>query len=192
MAAVNVDNVQAGHLSVGRAVWMALIIGAGVACSVVYACVTPFAALACLAALKADRRDTGAIIGLLWLANQVIGYGFLGYPWTWDSVAWGGAIGVSAGMALLAACALAPRRAGPFAISLSFVGAFAAYELTLYLASAVLPAEADAFSLSVIRQVFLINAVALIGLVCMHWLAGIAGLLQPRQTAAFGSAVAAR
>ncbi len=171
---------------------MALIVTAGAGLSLVYACATPFAALATLAALKTDRRDTALVIGLVWLANQVIGYGFLQYPWTWDSVAWGAAIGVAAGMALLAAVALAPRRKGPFAISLPFVGAFTAYEFFLYLSSFVLPSEEGAFSLSVVRQIFVVNAVVLVALVIAQWLATLVGLLahHPDQDD-FGSALPA-
>lgn len=172
MASVSVERV-----TTGRAVWMALIVAAGAGLSLRYACATPFAALATLAALKTDRRDTAAIVGLVWLVNQVIGYGFLGYPMTWDSFAWGGAIGLAAGFALLTAMALSPRRAGSFAISLPFVGAFAAFEFALYVASFVLPSEADAFALPVVRQIFVVNALSLAGLVAVHWLAGIAGLL---------------
>lgn len=166
--------------SAARAVWMALIVIAGAGLSLIYACATPFAALATLAALKTNKRDTALVIGLVWLANQVIGYGFLGYPRTWDSLAWGGAIGVAAGMALLTALALAPRRKGPFAISLPFVGAFTAYEFSLYVASFVLPSEVGAFSLSVVRQIFVANALVLVALVIAHWLATQAGLLARR------------
>ena len=171
--------VSRERASAARAVWMALIVTAGAGLSLVYACATPFAALATLAALKTDKRDTALVIGLVWLANQVIGYGFLGYPRTWDSLAWGAAIGVAAGVALLAAMALAlaPHRKGPFAISLPFVGAFTAYEFSLYLASFVLPTQDGAFSLSVVKQVFLVNAVVLAALVFVHWLATLAGLL---------------
>jgi hypothetical protein len=41
-----------------------------------------------LAAFNMPRRDLFALIGLAWLANQIIGYGFLAYPQTWDSFAW--------------------------------------------------------------------------------------------------------
>jgi hypothetical protein len=172
--------VSKEHGSAVRAVWMALIVTAGAGLSLVYACVTPFAALATLAALKTGKRDTALVVGLVWLANQAIGYAFLGYPRTWDSLAWGGAIGVAAGMALLAALALAPRRKAPFAISLPFVGAFTAYEFSLYLASFVLPTEDGAFSLSVVRQVFVTNALVLVVLIIAHWLATQAGLLARR------------
>lgn len=161
----------------GRAIWMALIVVAGASLSLFFACATPFAALATLAALKIDRRDTALVVGLVWLANQIIGYGFLGYPWAFESFAWGAAIGIAAGAALLAAMALAPRRPGPFSISLPFVGAFAAYELVLYVTGFVLPTEAGAFALAVVRQIFVVNAVVLIALVILHWLATATGLL---------------
>lgn len=159
---------------------MALIVVAGASLSLFYACATPFAALATLAALKTDRRDMALVVGLVWLLNQAIGYGFLGYPWRWDSLAWGAAIGVAAGMSLLAAMALAPRRPGPFAISLPFVGAFAAYEFSLYVTSFILPTESGAFALSVVRQIFVVNAVVLVALIVVHWVATMTGLLAER------------
>ncbi|HVY17174.1 MAG TPA: hypothetical protein VHB27_18265 [Rhodopila sp.] len=161
----------------GRAIWMALIVVAGAGLSLFYACATPFAALATLAALKTDRRDTALVVGLVWLANQVIGYGFLHYPHDLVSIVWGLAIGVAAGTALLAAIALAPRRPGPFGVSLPFVGAFTAYEFVLYLASFALPTEDGAFALSVVKQIFVVNAVVLVALVLLHWLATAVGLL---------------
>ena len=36
------------------------------------ACATPFAALATLAALNTPRRDLFALVGVAWLANQII------------------------------------------------------------------------------------------------------------------------
>jgi hypothetical protein len=70
-----------------RGLWIALIVSSGVLLSPVFACATPFAALATVAALKLGRRDTVAVLGLVWLANQAIGYCYLGYPWTRDSAA---------------------------------------------------------------------------------------------------------
>jgi hypothetical protein len=149
--------------------------------------------LATLAALKTDRRDTAVAVGLVWLANQVIGYGFLGYPWTWDSFAWGAAIGVSAGVALLAAMALAPRRPARFAVSLPFIGAFAAYELSLYVAGFVLPGSEGAFSFAIVRQLFLVNVVALAALMIAYQLALVAGLLVRDQVPVrMGGALTAR
>ena len=174
---MSVTTLGSPRTATGRIVWMALIVVSGVGLSLFFACATPFAALATLAALKTRRGDTAAVVGLVWVGNQAVGYGCLGYPWTWDSVAWGLAIGLSAALALLAATALSPRRLASFAISLPFVGAFAAYELGLYVASFVLPSSDAAFAAAVVEQLFLVNLVALLGLIAAHQVASVIGLL---------------
>jgi hypothetical protein len=80
-------------------------------------------------------------------------------------------------MALLVAMALAPQRPAPLAVSLPFMGAFAAYELSLYVAGSVLPGSDGAFSFAIVRQLFLVNVVALAGLIVTYQLALLAGLL---------------
>ena len=155
----------------GRAIWITLIVACGTGLSPLFACVTPFSALAALAALKLGRRDAAAVVGVVWLANQAIGYGFLGYPWTWDSAAWGLAIGACSGLAVLAARALSASRPAPLAISLPFVAAFTAFEFGLYLAGYVLPGSGGAFAASVVWQIFLVNAVALCALIAVAELA---------------------
>jgi hypothetical protein len=147
-----------------RAIWIALLIITGVGSSFFFACATPFAAVATLASLRLDRREAVAAVGLVWLANQAIGYGILGYPWTLDSAAWGVAIGLSGYLALLAATALTPAEPARLATSLPFMGAFATYELGLYVAGFVLPGGNSAFTGAIIAQVFAVNLIALIGL----------------------------
>ncbi len=171
-----------GPRHVARALWIALIVAGGTCLSVFFACATPFAALATLAALKLRRRDAITVVGLMWLANQAIGYGFIGYPWTWDSAAWGLAIGASAGFAILVARALSTARPAPLAVSLPFMAAFAAFELGLYIAGFVLPESDGAFSASVVWHVFLINAVVLCGLMAIDQLMIISGLLIQNDT----------
>jgi hypothetical protein len=160
----------------GRSVWIALIVISGTCLSPFFACVTPFAALATLAALKLNRRDAIAVVALVWLANQAIGYGFLGYPWTWDSMAWGVAIGVSSCLAIMAARGLSARNPGSLAVSLPFVAAFTAFELGLYLAGLVLPGSEGAFSASVVGQVFLVNTIGFCALLAVHRLVMVSGL----------------
>jgi hypothetical protein len=174
-----------------RALWITLTVASGLCLSTFFACVTPFAALATLAALKLGRRDAIIVVGLVWLANQTIGYGFLGYPRTWDSAAWGLAIGASAGLAVLAARGLCTTRPAPLAVSLPFVAAFAVFELGLYVAGVVLPGSEGAFNASMVGHVFLINAVTLCGLMAVYQLAMILGLLTRNgtsETRTFGAA----
>lgn len=167
---------RSGLTPAGRELLIVVVVTSGTCLSLFFACVTPFAALAAVAALKLGRRDALSIVGVVWLANQAIGYGVLGYPWTWDSAAWGGAIGLSACLATLVAIALATSRPAPLAISLPFVSAFATFELTLYAAGLVLPESAEAFSAKVVGQVFLTNAIALMILFALNRLAIMAGL----------------
>jgi hypothetical protein len=173
-------NLRHDHVApdqAARAVWIALIVACGTCLSPFFACVTPFAALSALAALKLGRRDAFVVIGLVWLVNQAIGYGFLHYPWTWDSAAWGLAIGGCCGLAVLAAEALSTARPAPLAISLPFMAAFATFEFGLYVAGHVLPGSDGAFGASVVWQIFLVNAVALLALVAISALVKMARTL---------------
>jgi hypothetical protein len=153
-----------------RSIWIALLIVSGFGSSFFFACATPVAAVATLASLRLDRREAAAVVGLVWLANQAIGYGILGYAWTLDSAAWGIAIGLSGYLALLAAAALTPVGPARLAISLPFMAAFAAYQLSLYVAGFVLPGAEGAFTAPIVAQVFVVNLIALIGLLAVYQL----------------------
>ncbi len=159
-----------------RTIWIALVVGGGMFLSPFFACVTPFAALATLAALKLGWRQGLVVLGLVWLANQATGYFYLSYPWTWNSLAWGVAIGIAAGVAILAATALSTARPAPLAISLPFVAAFTAFELTLYAAGFVLPGSDRAFSVPIISNIFLVNALTLCVLAILYHLTMFLGL----------------
>lgn len=159
----------------GRNLWIALIVASGIGLSLFFACVTPFAALATVAALYLRADERWAVIGFVWLANQIVGFGILRYPLTWDCAAWGVAIGLSSALAVLAAGALSTTRPAPLAVSLPFVGAFAAFEAGLYAAGRMLPAGGDAFGLPVIRHVFWVNAAALCGLTVVYQVLSLVG-----------------
>ena len=154
---------------------MALILGSGLVLSTCFACATPFAALATVAALKLRRREAAGVVGLVWLINQAAGFGMLDYPWTWACAAWGIAIGLSCGLAGVSAWALASEKPTPLAVSLPFVAAFAMFESGLYVAGYALPGSDGAFSGSVILHVFLINAVSLSALMAVHPMVMILG-----------------
>ena len=167
------DHAASRHTE--RAIWATLIVGSAIALTPLYACATPFAALATIAALKLDRRSMIVTIGLVWLANQAIGYGVLGYPWSWNSVAWGFAIGAASSLSVIAACSLATTRSAPLAVSLPFMAAFTTFELGLYVAGIVLSAGDGAFSLAIVGHIFAINALALCGLMVLYHLVSLAG-----------------
>jgi hypothetical protein len=167
-----------------RAGWIALITAATIAASFYFACATPFPALAALAALHLPRRDAFTLIGVTWLANQIIGYGFLNYPTGWDSYAWGAAIGASALVATAAAIG-ADKLAhhAPWAVKAvaTFAVAFVAYELAIYAPVVVLPSETNAYSFDVVLYILEVNAIAFAGLIVLQALGRVAGLALPRQ-----------
>jgi len=145
-----------------RALWLGLLTAAGIGSSLFLACVTPFAAIATLAALNLRRLEGVAVVLTVWLATQAIGFGLLGYPRTLNCLAWGLAIGLSGLLGFAAARALSSSQPVRLAVSLPFVASFAVYELGLDVAGAFLGTEAGAFSFAVVKQVFLINLVALL------------------------------
>src|SRR5262245_11745830 len=122
------------HKDLHRSSWIALLGGSSIGFSLVFACATPFVALVTLAVLNMDRRDAFMVTVSVWLANQAVGFGILGYPHTLDSYAWGVAIGVAALLALLAARSVCRQLAQRHAIvttAVAFAIAFVVYELTL-------------------------------------------------------------
>jgi hypothetical protein len=56
-----------------RPLWIALLVAASVAFTLGFACATPLAAFAAIAALSMPRKDALLLIGLVWLANQAVG-----------------------------------------------------------------------------------------------------------------------
>jgi hypothetical protein len=174
-------------LAARRIGWIALLTVATIAASFVFACATPFPALATLAALHMNRRDAFALIAVIWGANQIIGYGFLHYPQTPDSFAWGIAIGAGA-MIATAIAAGAEKVVRPYgtiaAMPASFVLAFAGYEVMLRAAAAALPSHPDAFGMAVTLYVLEVNALAFAGLMALQFVGALIGLATPRHRAA--------
>lgn len=149
--------------------WVVIIAGASVALSLLLACVTPFVALAAVSAVVLPRRMAVMAVLIAWLANQMVGYFVLGYPQTWDSYAWGLAIGIAAFASLAAALGVLRLSADlPATMAGAFLAGFVAYEGLLFAATSVLPSGDDAFSPSVVANVLLINALAAIGLIGLH------------------------
>jgi hypothetical protein len=174
------------NLAARRAGWIVTLTVATIASSLIFACATPFAAVATLAALYMSRRDAFVVTGLTWIANQAVGYGLLHYPHTWDTFAWGIAIGIGAmiATALAAEMGSALRRFGwALTIPVSFAVAFAGYEIALYAATAFLPSDASAFSFAVVFYILKVNVVALGGLLALQYFGGWIGLALPRPSA---------
>lgn len=166
-----------------RAVWIAILVLAAVGSSVVFACATPFAALAALAALYMNRRDAFIVTGITWVANQAIGFGFLHYPHSWESVAWGIAIGAGAMIATALAAGIGNtlRHLGlVLTLPASFAAAFAGYEIALYPATVALSSDSSAFSVPVVLYILKVNVVAFAGLLVLQYAGARIGLTPTR------------
>jgi hypothetical protein len=152
----------------GTALWIALVAGSSILFSLVLACATPFAALATIAGARMRARQAFALIVVAWLTNQAVGYLALGYPRTWDSFAWGAAIGIAVLIAVLPAAVLVRRVPAPIAIVGGFVCAFVLYEAALFAATAFLPSGPGAFAPPVVWRILWINVLALVLLFLLH------------------------
>ena len=174
------------NFALRRAGWIAVLTAASIAGSIFFACATPFAALAAVAALYMNRRDAFIVIIVAWVANQAVGYGFLHYPHTWDSLAWGIAIGTGAvvGTALAAEVGSALRRFGrALTVLASFATAFVGYEIVLYAATPVLPSDSSAFSLAVVLYILKVDVVAFGGFLVLQYAGMWTGLALSRPLA---------
>ena len=165
-----------------RSLWIVLLTGATIVGSFIFACATPFPALGALSALFMRKRDAFVLTAINWLANQIIGYGFLHYPQNFDSFAWGAVIGISAVLGTAAAIGvkhLAARAGWAVMAVASFVGAFIVYELALFAATTFL-SDDGGFTAPVIVYVLEVNGLAFAGLLVLQGLGLTAGIAPPR------------
>ncbi|MEM8663828.1 MAG: hypothetical protein AAGF49_06865 [Pseudomonadota bacterium] len=133
---------------------------ASIVFSLVLACGAPFAGLAAVAALTLGLRGAVGATLLAFAANQAVGFGVLGYPVTADSIGWGVALGLSAGLAAVVASAAAGLDGLVTRATVAFLGAFLVQQATVFAATAVLPSHPDAFAQSVILSILATNALA--------------------------------
>jgi hypothetical protein len=150
---------------------LVLLVAACISASLVFACATPFAAFAVIAAALLPLRQALVTIGVVWLVNQTIGFGVLGYPRTLDAALWGLVIGVAAVVATVVAEVAFNHlaRLGRFAIyPIALVATFAVYEILLLAAVPVLGGGYDSFAPAIVGQIAFTNAVWLVGLVAVY------------------------
>ena len=163
--------------------------GAAVLFSLALACAMPFAALAAAASLALPKRDAVFAVLLAFVANQIIGFGFLDYPRDAQTIAWGAGIGVAALASLGAAMAVAgpAARFGRLgAWGLSFAAAFAVWQLALFAAGQVIGTGSAGFSPEIVFWVLQLNAVALVALAGLWALGHRIGLAGPAPRKAAG------
>jgi len=135
--------------------------------SFAFACATPFAAFAVVAAAMLPLRPALLVVTGAWLVNQSIGFGVLHYPIDGSTIAWGLVIGAAALLATTAASSILrmlPQGRTLLMLALALVAAYAVYEVALLAATPLLGGE-GAFTAAIVTRIGLTSAVWLAGLV---------------------------
>jgi len=135
--------------------------------SFAFACATPFAAFAVVAAAMLPLRPALLTVTAAWLVNQTIGFGMLHYPVDASTILWGFVIGGAALTSTLTSVLVlrALRRTeSPVALAFALLGAYAAYELVLFAATPFLGGEGD-FTVAIVGRLGVLSVLWLIGLV---------------------------
>ncbi|MBR0959802.1 hypothetical protein [Bradyrhizobium japonicum] len=135
--------------------------------SLAFACATPFAAFAVVAAAMLPLRPALLVVTGAWFVNQTIGFGVLHYPIDGSTIAWGFVIGAAALLSTAAASAVLrtlPQGRTPLMLAVTLIAAYAAYEIALLAATPFLGGE-GAFTAAVVTRIGLTSAAWLAGLV---------------------------
>jgi hypothetical protein len=150
--------------------WPAILALAAVGGSLALTCVAPFAAFAVATAGTLRLRSALGAMAIIWLANQAVGFGALGYPWTLNTILWGLAMGAAAVLATLASSgALGRFRTSPgwLRLPLAFGTAFVVYEIAIMAVSLIL-GSGNVFAPALLGRLALIDAAWLGGLMLVH------------------------
>lgn len=137
--------------------------------SFAFACATPFAAFAVIAAAMLPQRPALLVVTGAWLVNQIIGFGVLHYPVDASTIAWGFVIGAAALLATAASSVvlgLLPQGRTPLALAITLIAAYGIYEIALLAATPFLGGE-GAFTAAIVTRIALTCAVWLAGLVAV-------------------------
>ncbi|WP_448031768.1 hypothetical protein [Bradyrhizobium liaoningense] len=137
--------------------------------SFAFACATPFAAFAVVAAAMLPLRPALLVVTGAWLVNQTIGFSALHYPIDGSSIAWGFVIGAAALLATAAASGvlrMLPQGRTALMLAIALFAAYAAYELALLAATPFLGGE-GAFTAAIVTRIGLTSAAWLAGLVAV-------------------------
>jgi hypothetical protein len=161
------------------AIWTMILTLAVIGATFALSCLTPFAALAIALAGTIGLRASLHVMIAVWLANQVIGFGFFHFPLTVNTVLFGVAIGVAAVATTIVASVITKygsHWAAPLRLGIGLLASFAAYEIAL-LPAGVFFGDLETFRPAIVAQIGLINGGALIAMVVLNEV--IAALGQP-------------
>ncbi len=159
--------------------WLTVLVAASIAFTFGFACAVPFAAFGAATALTLNTRDALLLTATLWLANQIVGFGLMGYPWDGSTLLWGAVLGVVALLSTAAArIASACFASASYSVILvaSFAAAFIVYEGSLYIVSAAWLGGTEDFAASIVAYIAGLNIVAFVGLLILEQLGRMLGL----------------
>lgn len=152
--------------------WYYGLLAAGSVSNVVYYCTVPLVGIGVLVGTTLPRRRALTVLLTLWCVNQFLGFTVRGYPYTVSTFAWGGVMLLGAALAVLLASLRpafhhAPPRHGLW-LALSLLLGFALYEWVIWLGGLAL-GGVHGFTLSVLAEILLGNALWGGGLAAVHW-----------------------
>jgi hypothetical protein len=166
--------------SVKTGFWLLLLTGASLLTTFALACATPFAAFGALAALHMRRGEAALLMSIVWLASQVVGFGFLHYPQTANAFIWGGALLVCA-LAGMEGAGFAARRLSGASLAVCTLAALAAammgFKAAIYAFGMELGGNGSALAPQVVFNFAWTNAVAFVGLLLLYQLGSLLGLV---------------
>jgi hypothetical protein len=152
--------------------WFFALLALGSFSNVVFTCALPLVGFGAIASTNLSKSKAITTILLMWFVNQFIGFTMRDYPLDFSTFAWG--VVILLGGLLAAAFGLFQfdRQSKNFrqyisAIGLTLVIGFIAYQAMIWLGGVVL-GDLHGFNVSVLWQVFYVNALWTVGLVALH------------------------
>lgn len=149
--------------------WPSALAAAAVLGSLAAACMMPFVGLAVVAAATMSRSRAVATVSCVWMVNQLLGFGLMGYPWTADAAAWGLVLGVGslAAVGIAGAMLRGRRDLAVLPLLAAFAIAFAGYETLLY-GFALVTGGTETFAPAIVLQILVNDGSWFAGLTALH------------------------
>jgi hypothetical protein len=154
--------------------WFFVLTALGAMSNVLYTCTVPLVGFSAIAGTTLSRRKAISTIFSLWVVNQAIGFTLRQYPWTFSTFAWGGVMLLGAIIVtILVSMQTQTRCKGALyllsQIGVTLVSGYLIYELIIWLAGFML-GGVSGFTLSILWQIFMSNAIWAIGLTIIYCL----------------------
>ncbi|WP_157234990.1 hypothetical protein [Methylosinus sp. LW4] len=144
--------------------WSGALILVGAFFSLAFACAAPLAGFAAIAALTSARRNALALTAAIWFANQLVGFTMLHYPLDFETLAWGGALGLIALICCETARFAVRMSIGAGAPFAALAASFLVYEGALFAITRAVGGDVSHYALASVARIFAINAGAFFGL----------------------------